>query len=196
MSVEDEKVYFSSGDGPPPDGQNIPIPDHHYTAIGKVADAWSDLEFEIDRLIWHLLETNQALGACVTSQMVSVHPRLTALGSLVRLWEVGKPLLDELATLDGTARGLSDRRNRMIHDKRMIWWKTKEVVRFQVSAKKELTFGPQPETIAELMEFRDTVLKLFERFAILSQKIRNETLSSPSKPRGPLPYIFRSTDPI
>jgi hypothetical protein len=112
----------------------------------------------------------------------------------VRLWQVSQPLLDELASLEGTARGLSETRNRMIHDKRMIWWKTKEVVRFQVTAKKELKFGPQPETIRELMEFRETVLKLFERFAKLSHKIRSETSSG--TPRGPLPYIIRSSDPI
>ncbi len=194
MSVEDEKVYYGDGDQPPPDSQHIPIPDDHYVAIGKVADAWSDLEFEIDRLIWYLLQTNQALGACVTAQMISIHPRLTALGSLVRLWQVSQPLLDELASLDGTARGLSETRNRMIHDKRMIWWKTKEVVRFQVTAKKELKFGPQPETIRELMEFRETVLKLFERFAKLSHKIRSETSSG--TPGRPLPYIIRSSDPI
>ena len=94
------------------------------------------LKLEIDRLIWYLLQTNQALGACVTAQMISIHPRLTALGSLVRLWQVSQPLLDELASLDGTARGLSETRNQIIHDKRMIWWKTKEVVRFQVTAKR------------------------------------------------------------
>ena len=33
--------------GTGPDDEYIPIPDEHYIAIGKVADAWADLEFDI-----------------------------------------------------------------------------------------------------------------------------------------------------
>ena len=59
-------------------GENIPIPDEHYCALGKVADAWADLEFDIDQLLWKLMRTEQALGACVTAQMFqpSAVPRI------------------------------------------------------------------------------------------------------------------------
>jgi hypothetical protein len=72
---------MSNDDIPSPDGY-IPIPDPHYIAIGKVADAWADLEFDIDQLLWRLMRTEQALGACVTAQMISTHPRFRALGAL------------------------------------------------------------------------------------------------------------------
>lgn len=196
MSVEHNKTHFEPEDEPPPDDQFIPIPDAHYAAMGKVADAWADLEFEVDRLIWHLLGTNQAFGACVTSQMISIHPRLQALRALAELWEISEPVMDELGTFDGKAVGLAETRNRIIHDKRLIQWRTKEVVRFQVSAKRKLKFGAEPESIASLNEFRAKVQTLMESFDVISRKIRTEIDSSSDKQRKPLPHILRSTDPI
>ena len=49
------------------DEQNSPLPEEHHAAVGKVAAAWADLEFEIDCLIWDLLQVSQVVGACVTS---------------------------------------------------------------------------------------------------------------------------------
>ena len=196
MTVDEGKMSGGAEDGPPPDGMHIPIPDDHYAAVGRVSDAWADMEFEIDRLIWHLLQTNQALAACLTSQMISIHPRLQALRALVSLWELSEPILTELARLDGEMSALAEKRNRSIHDKRLIRWKTKQVVRFQVSARRKLEFGPQPENISDLDAFKATIQKLTEKFVVLSQKIKAELLESAEKQRAPLPYIIRSTDPI
>src|SRR5260370_35378382 len=107
VSVENNKTHFEPEDEPPPDDQYIPIPDAHYAAMGKVADAWADLEFEVDRLIWHLLGTNQALGACVTSQMISIHPRLQALRALAELCEISKPVMERLGTFVGKSDGFA-----------------------------------------------------------------------------------------
>jgi hypothetical protein len=196
VPVEHNKTHLEPGDEPPPDDQFIPIPEAHYAAMGKVADAWADLEFEIDRLIWYLLGTNQAFGACVTAQMISIHPRLQALRALTELWEISKPIIDELGTFDGKAVGLAETRNRLIHDKRLIQWKTKEVVRFQVSARRKLKFGVEPESIASLDAFREKVQNLMETFTVISHKIRIEIEASSEKQRKPLPHILRSADPI
>ena len=69
--------YWETG----PSDEYIPIPDERYIALGKVADAWADLEFDIDQFIWKLMRTEQALGACVTAQMISSHPRFRALSA-------------------------------------------------------------------------------------------------------------------
>jgi hypothetical protein len=61
------------------------IPRSHLAAIGKVIDAWGDLEFEIDRVIWSLMGVQQPFGACVTSQLPSVYPKLSALRALLHL---------------------------------------------------------------------------------------------------------------
>ena len=62
-----------------PSSTESEIPDSHYAAMGKVDDAWCGLELCIDYLIWELLGVDQIVGACVTSQFISVHPRLKTL---------------------------------------------------------------------------------------------------------------------
>jgi len=179
-------------DGMPPHDQHIPIPDEHYAAMGKVADAWADLEFEIDSLIWQFLHTPQALGACVTAQMVSIHPRMNALLALASLWEVSPDLITELKRFYGNLGPLADKRNRLIHDKRMIQWKTKSVVRLEISAKSKLRFEPFPEDIDYLMTFARDVTETHLRFITIRDGILRELDSSRDKLRGPFPHITRT----
>jgi hypothetical protein len=150
--------------GPAPD-EHIPIPDEHYAAIGKMADSWADLEFEIDQLIWKLLCTAQALGACVTSQLISVHPKL-----------------DALAT----------KRNRLIHDKRMIWFTSREVVRFEISAKGGLKFEPVPETPEYLINFSREVYDQISKFHSIRDKIAADIAASPDKAGLRFPHITQT----
>ena len=145
-------------------GENIPIPDEHYCALGKVADAWADLEFDIDQLLWKLMRTEQALGACVTAQMISSHPRFRALYALVRLYAVSDATTKEIGTFAGEITGLQTRRNRIIHDKRLMWAATKQVVRFQVTADNKLEFGPQSESIQVLDEFTAQIMNARIKF--------------------------------
>ena len=180
-----------SDDGIPSPTEYIPIPDDHYAALGRVADAWADLEFEIDQLIWQLLQVPQALGACVTAQMISIHPRLRALRALVRLYEISEPIQKTLGGFAGEAHALAEKRNRTIHDKRLMWAKSREVVRFQVTADTKLIFGPQAESIGALNEFTATIRSMMERFLRIRDEIENELRSSPDKRRAPLPHIAR-----
>lgn len=180
--------------GPSPD-EYIPIPDQHYIAIGKVADAWADLEFEIDQLIWKLMRTEQALGACVTAQMISTHPRFRALCALVRLYPVSDATAKKIGALSGEVAGLATERNRTIHDKRLMWAKSQEVVRFQVTADHKLEFGPQPESAASLDTFREKIAAARLKFLRLRQEIEAEIDASPGKWKSPLPHITRWTAP-
>jgi hypothetical protein len=184
--------YWAS---PPGEPENIPIPDEHYAALGKVADAWADLEFDIDQFIWKLLRTEQALGACITAQMISSHPRFRALYALVRLYAVSDETTKEIGTLSGEVAGLQTRRNRIIHDKRMMWAATKEVVRFQVTAEAKLQFGPQPEPIESLAKFVQEVMAVRVKFDQLRKKIEAEIDKSPGKWKSPLPQITRWSGP-
>jgi hypothetical protein len=151
--------------------EHIPIPDEHYAAMGKVADSWADLEFEIDQLIWEFLQTAQALGACVTAQMISVHPRMNALIALAKLWEISAAHLDDLGRFYGKIGPLADKRNRLIHDKRFIELTKKQVVRFEVSAKSRLKFEPVPETIGSLTNFAREVTAMQLEFLLIKQSL-------------------------
>lgn len=52
------------------------VPDAHILWIGRIAEAWSQLEFAIDRAIWHLCDANHELLGCITCNLYSVHPHL------------------------------------------------------------------------------------------------------------------------
>jgi hypothetical protein len=173
----------------------IPIPDEHYIAIGKVADAWADLEFDIDQFLWKLMRIEQALGACVTAQMISTHPRFRALSALVRLYAISEETVKKIGALSGEIAGLATQRNRAIHDKRMLWTPTMEVVRFQVTADNKLEFGPQPESVDSLNKFKDKIMAVRIKFDQLKQQIEAEIDASPGKWKSPLPHITRWSGP-
>jgi len=167
------------------------IPDAHYAAMGRVADTWADLEFAIDHAIWKLLRTPQAFGACVTSQMVSIHPRTKALMSLLSLYDVSDVLVKNLSSVLGTAAGLSEIRNRLIHDKRMIRHPSDEVVRFEVSARSNLIFADKTETVDELNEFILKVGDIVIAFDDAWEPLESELQTSGGKLRGKLPQLAR-----
>ena len=167
------------------------IPVAHYAAMGRVADTWADLEFAIDHIIWHLMRTDQAFGACVTSQMISIHPRSKALLALLSLYEVPLPRMEELKSVLGRAAGLSETRNRLIHDKRLLKPSTGEVIRLEVSAKKDLIFAEQPESVGSLNKFGESVGKIIVEFDTVMQAIMGELNASGGKLRGKLPALIR-----
>ena len=171
MAQGRDKILFYVDEVIPEKQEELDISDSHYAAVAKANDAWADLEFEIDRTIWRLLRTSQPLGACVTSQLISVFPKLDALRALVEYLNFGDNVKKPLKSFHGKISKLVSRRNRMIHDKRMIKYWSKEVVRFSVSAKSELQFAPQVETEDELLKFCDTILGHVDEFEIIKRQI-------------------------
>jgi hypothetical protein len=162
------------------------IPDEHYAAIGRAADKWSDLEFEIDRTIWNLLRVKHPLGACLTGQMYSALNKMRALIALVNLYELSDTIPTALNKLTADIGPLIEKRNRTVHDKRMVHAGTSEVVRFQATGDRKLKFGPQPETIDSLYEFCNDAEALRRRFLEIAAQIESETLTSGGKLK-PLP---------
>jgi hypothetical protein len=160
----------------PPPSRRIPYP--HYAAIGKVIDAWGDLEFEVDRVIWDLMGVKQPFGACVTSQIISVQPKLRALRALLHLWGADA-LADEVGSFAGGMYELSELRNRIVHDKRFILHPNNDVVRFEITTPKKLTFYPKIETKDDLAEFVTRINQKRILFDDIREKIRDMRDASP-----------------
>jgi hypothetical protein len=176
--VADEENQFSRENV-----EHLDIPESHYAAMGKVANTWAGLELSIDYLIWELMDIDQIVGACVTAQFISVHPRLRAASSLARL-RGAKASADELLKFAGDLGGLAYKRNRMIHDKRLVTT-SGEVKRFEIATTKELKFGLQPEEIEDLRAFKTLVETKIEEFDHISDRIRVEIAASlPTLPEG------------
>jgi hypothetical protein len=89
--------------------------------IARIASGWSRLEYDLNTCIWALADTRPALGACITSQLGSLHSHLNALLSLAKLRQVPSSIIDDLNKFSQAVRDAQDKRNRAIHD---IWLKT------------------------------------------------------------------------
>ena len=169
------------------------IPHAHYAAIGKVIDAWGDLEFEVDRVIWELMGVSQPLGACVTSQFISVQPKFRALRALLHLWDADD-LADQVGSFAGSMYELTELRNRTVHDKRFVLYPQEEVVRFEITAAKKLTFTPKTETKDDLNELVRRIREKVRLFDDLRDKIRNMRHASPDILQQQFPSVLEARD--
>jgi hypothetical protein len=88
----------------------------YYDSVGRIAYVWSMLEHALDRIIWDLADTNQVLGACMTTQMNGPSPRIRALLALLEVRGWPDPLIKRVKKFDGDARKWQEERNRAVHD--------------------------------------------------------------------------------
>ena len=139
------------------------IPEDHIALVGRIIDAWAHLEFHIDRGIWHLANTQQQLAACITSQFMSIHPRMNAFIALASIRNASEESVAALKSFYGTISGLNTKRNRLVHDSRHRDKTTGAVGRFEFTAKPNVQFGFVPESKEELEEtLRQVDAKIFE----------------------------------
>lgn len=136
--------------------------------IGRIATTWAKFEHWIDQAIWLLAEIDPRKGACVTTQINSIHGKFRALIGL--MGEASRP-----AKAIKLAKQLSDEaarvvqiRNRFAHgpldmginfEKRAF-----EVYIRQVGLKgRELDFKTSALTIDELAKAQKAVSDLYRR---------------------------------
>lgn len=148
------------------------LPAGHAALMGGITNAWAQLEFEIDRGIWTLLGSQHQLAACVTSQLNYVHPRIKAFIALVHLHGGDNQTIRELNTFyQDRISGLSELRNRSVHDPRMLDYDTQSVHRFEATAKPKITFGWTLETTLDLKTLHDRIYQVVTDFNILRDKV-------------------------
>jgi hypothetical protein len=169
------------------------IPHAHYAAIGRVIDAWGDLEFEVNRVIWELMGVQQPFGACVTAQIISIHPKLRALRALLHLWGAAD-LAREVGSFAGDMYELADLRNRVVHDKRFVLHPNRDILRFEVTTPKELTFAAEVETRNDLNSIAERIYAKIKLFNIIRDKIREMRAASPDISHRQFPHVIEMRD--
>ena len=92
----------------------------YYAIIGRIASNWALLELSIDYTIWGLASITNEHGACLTAQYIGINPRINALMALVKYWNCSKTLLSDLEDFHKKSMGLSEQRNRAVHDPRLL----------------------------------------------------------------------------
>jgi hypothetical protein len=78
--------------------------------------------------------------ACITAQLISVHPRMRAFTALVELHNGGAQAVKDLKAFTGSIGGLVEKRNRCVHDPRMSDMATGAVHRLEITAKPAVQF--------------------------------------------------------
>lgn len=144
-----------------------PLPDDHpaYRLVGLITSECARIEHFLDATIFEFLDMSSYArrGACVTGQMIGMHPRYQALHQLAAERDAPKPIRTEIGRLEQLSNDVAKRRNRAVHDAWMQEKYTAELAQFRTKAKKEPAYGPQPVLIDELKEDLAIVRKHLDR---------------------------------
>jgi hypothetical protein len=149
----------------------------HLARVGAVASLFAQIELNLDMIIWTLLSVEQQLGACVTSQVISVSGKMRAVKALVQLINIrtDNPLMAVINKLTNDLEAVKIKRDRAVHDTWMASLTTRRVFQMRAALKgKELLFGQQKVPVAELERTIAQSRALLSRVYDLEQRIRLE----------------------
>ena len=167
-----------------------PVYDPHFAAIGRLVDAWAQLEFHIDYAIWQLANVEQSFGACITSQLIGVNNRLRALRSLLSLRGASQATIKEVGKFANSLGDLQQKRHRAAHDPRMIHKDTGIMDRLEITADNKLVFGFQPENIDSLVDARAKIAAKVAEFRTLFARFADELNALPASSQPTLRRII------
>jgi hypothetical protein len=164
----------------------------HLARVGGIASLWSQIELNIDVIIWRLVQGEQQLCACLTSQIQSSSGKMRALKALLELLDKRpdpNPLKTALNKLHSDMEAVQIKRNRAVHDAWHIGHKTRRVYQVRAAVKgRELLFGYSDKVpVRELDRTLAQIRKLLTRLYELEQCIIDEL--GPSL-KTPLPGRF------
>ncbi|MEX0802024.1 MAG: hypothetical protein WD688_01695 [Candidatus Binatia bacterium] len=154
------------------------LPDDHniYNLIGRVASDWAHVEHLFDLIIWKMLGTDSARGACVTAQVMSAFGRCKAIVALLthHQQKTGKDmsgLIDKTTELMNKSSSLSDRRNRIVHDPWYVITANDAPAQFRAMPHKDHRFGIHPIDATAISETLTDIKKYFDRVDALRHAI-------------------------
>jgi hypothetical protein len=150
--------------------------------VGRIATEWAILEFHVNECIWLLADVYPALGACITSQIININGRLTALLALMKVRRVDQKLVDKINQFASDVRGPLEKRNRAIHDPMIVEQTEGLAGRITVVAPKKLTFTIQEITFEELQSDFDEIMQCSLTFQGYRQQIVDALPSLPGIP--------------
>jgi hypothetical protein len=153
--------------------------------VGEISSNWSSLEFNLDLIIWELLQTEQQYSACVTSQIPSAGAKLKSIKALVAVLDKAKKHEDIQRTLNKMGSDMEAvviKRNRAVHDTWRMGVVTKRVSQFSAAMKgARLQFGNMTTTIRELDRTNAQIRALLKRSYLLEQLILGVFVPSPRR---------------
>lgn len=171
-------------------------PNDLLTALGKVATELSLLEYYINQTIWALARVKPQLGACITAQIIPISGRADALETLALARGLSKTLVEEIRSFAGKAKGLGNKRNRVLHDTWAVEKPSKRTVRLEISAKTNPVFGFRQEDSAKVLDLANEIRKCRYQYNKIHDKIISELKTLPKIRLSPFrPRLISPTHP-
>jgi len=146
------------------------VESRHYAAMGRVADNWAYFESVVDTWSIKLVDMPIRWGICFTAQIAGITRKLDAFISLARLRKLPVGMVDKLCKFAETAKGLSERRNRLIHD---VWFfnHPEPPQHLEATARKKLRIKFIPTPTTELLKFAVDINANREKFETMAEAI-------------------------
>jgi hypothetical protein len=127
-----------------------------YNLIGRVAAGWSNLEHELDRIVWLLLPAISPEAGCVTSQLMGATPRYRTIIAQLTLKhrQTSDPSFEKF--ISRTQRLMQEtyepqeQRNRIIHDAWYFDNSRDRAAQFRSWPAKDLRFGINPVALTDI----------------------------------------------
>lgn len=134
----------------------------HYAVIGMIASEWAFFESSIDVALTDFSNLNAPIAVCFTGQMIGHRGRLEAFIAMCRFLGAADKWNKVLEDFAKDAMGLSDQRNRAVHD---AWqFPLDRPSRFEASAKRKVKFELIHVPTAELYDLVGHITALTSRF--------------------------------
>jgi len=141
----------------------------YFTAVGKVANAYSQLEFSVNDAIWDLANVSRSAGVCMTAQMIGPAPRSRCLLALLKFRGASQTLLDEFNVISKKMEKVAAKRNRYVHDPVVMESDTGKLARMEATADKHIRYGFMAEEVSDLINLTmeiDEVSHEFDRLYV------------------------------
>jgi len=138
--------------------------DPYFTAIGRVANAYSQLEFKMNDAIWELANVARSAGVCMTAQMIGPAPRNRCLLALLKFRKASEALITEFNKIGTKIEGVAARRNRYVHDPFVLKPDTGQIVRMESTANKIIRYGFMNAEVDDLKRLATDIDTLADEF--------------------------------
>ena len=139
--------------------------DPYFTAIGRVANAYSQLEFKMNDAIWELANVARSAGVCMTAQMIGPAPRNRCLLALLKFRNASEALITEFNKIGKKIEGVAARRNTYVHDPFVLVPDTGKILRMESTADKTIRYGfmdAEIDDLKQLVTDIDTIANEFD----------------------------------
>lgn len=137
--------------------------------IGRITTTWAKFEHWIDVAIWHLANVDHRKGACITTQLGSIHAKFRALQALMVEADRPDSVRKEVAKIADHAASVVRIRNKFAHgpldmgvnfDTREFEVYLKHV---SIAGKGVLTLDSEPLKREDLQKACESVSSLYQR---------------------------------